>query len=306
MRKLIVLSLVFAIALHQPLKAQYYFYNDKYYDKDIVLDLGATFGVMNGLTDLGGKKTTGIKKLTEGINWKTASPSFGGYIMAMYKDKIGLRLEATFGEVSGADSLLKHEKKPSTGRYESNLSFKSRISELQLGLEIHPLMFLNYDEQDPPRLSPYTVIGAGYYSFDPQAQLNGQWYSLQPLSTEGQGFSEYPDRKPYKLSQFNISTGLGIKYEISSMFNARLEANYRFLFTDYLDDVSTTYIDPNLFRNYLPTNVAAVAQRLYNRKGELKPSGTASIGDQRGSPSSNDSYFTIQVKIGVIIGRQRR
>ena len=305
MRKLIFLALVCSTVLSQPLKAQYYFYNDKYYDKDVVLDLGASFGIMNCLTDLGGKKTTGIKNITQAVNWKNSKPSFGAYIMAMYREKIGVRLEATFGEVTGADSTLKNYNNPGS-RYESNLSFKSKIADIQLGLEIHPLMFLNYDDVEPPRFSPYTVLGVGYYSFDPQAQLNGQWYSLQPLRTEGQGFSEYADRTPYKLSQFNIAAGLGVKYEISSLFNARLEVNHRFLFTDYLDDVSTTYIDPSLFQRYLPANVATVAQQLHNRKRELKPTAVTNPGDQRGSPTSNDAFFTIQLKVGVIIGRPKR
>lgn len=294
MRRLNVLALVSIVLFHQSLKAQYYFYNNKYYDKPVVLDLGASIGVMNSLTDLGK------------LNWKDAKPSFGFYILAMFHDKIGIRLESTFGEVNGADSLLKSKQTISGSRYEANLSFKSKISDFQLALEIHPLMFINYNEQDPPRFSPYTVIGAGYYSFDPQAKLNGQWYSLQPLRTEGQGFKEYPDHNPYKLSQINITTGIGVKYEINSQFNARLEGNYRFLFTDYLDDVSTTYIDPNLFNSYLPVNVAAIAQQLYNRKGELKPNGVTNIGDQRGSPTSNDSFFTLQLKVGIVIGRIRR
>lgn len=303
MRKLMVLSLVCSIVLNQPLKAQNYFYNDKYYERDIVLDMGVTFGVMNCLTDVGSQKGRGLKSI-ENLNWKSAKPSFGGYVMAMFKDKIGLRLEATFGEVNGADSVLKNVK--SNGRYESNLSFKSKIADLQLALEIHPLMFINYDDKEPPRMSPYATIGAGYYSFDPQAKLNGLWYSLQPLRTEGQGFKEYPDHKPYKLNQFNISTGLGMKYEISPVINARLEFNYRFLSTDYLDDVSTTYIDPNLFPNYLPVNMAGIAQQLYNRKKELNPNHSISTDDQRGSPSSNDSYFTVQMKIGMVLGRQKR
>ena len=104
-----------------------------------------------------------------------------------------------------------------------------------------------YDDEEPPRLSPYVVAGAGVYSFDPQAKLNGQWYSLQPLHLEGQGFAEYPDRKTYQLTQLNLIGGLGLKYEINSLFNARLEFAHRFLFTDYLDDASEIdYIDPTL------------------------------------------------------------
>jgi hypothetical protein len=224
-----------------------------------------------------------------------------------YNEAITGRIEATFGEVVGYDSILKPVASSTFGRYERNLSFKSRISEFQLGIEVHPLFFKSYDDdEEPPRLSPYAVGGIGYFSFDPQAKLNGQWYSLQPLSTEGQGFKEYPDRKPYKLSQVNFSMGLGLRYELNSLLRFRVELLHRILTTDYLDDVSTDYIDPILFYNYMPANRAAVATKLYNRKPELNPSDATFTGDQRGDNTDNDSYFTIQFKIGMTLGRSRR
>ncbi len=305
MRKLLFLALVCSLVMSQPLKAQYYYYNDKYYDHAVVLELGASFGIMNSLTDIGGRKGAG-KKFIKDLVWKNSKPAFGVYALAFYQDKIGLRLEGTFGEVVAYDSILKSVKTSTGGRYERNLSFKTKIADFQLGLEIHPLMFKDFDGDNPPRLSPYALVGVGYYSFDPQAKLNGQWYALQPLHTEGQGMTEYPDRPNYKLSQINFAAGIGAKYEINSLFNARLELNYRILTTDYLDDVSTNYIDPNLFYSYLSPNQAAIAQQLYNRKAEINPSDITNIGDQRGDPSDNDAFFTIQLKIGMTLGRQSR
>jgi hypothetical protein len=270
----------------------------------VVFEVGAGFGVMNSLTDLGGKKGIG-KNFVKDLRWKTAKPSVGMYVLANYLDKISLRLEGTFGQVVGYDSILKKVAPSTSGRYERNLSFKSKISEVQLALEVHPLMFRDFEDEDPPLLSPYGVIGVGYYSFDPQAKLNGQWYSLQPLHTEGQGFKEYPERKNYQLSQLNIAAGMGIKYQVSPLLNARLEFVHRILSTDYLDDASTDYIDPALFYNYLSPTKAALAEQLYDRKYEI--TGDASVdGAQRGDPSDNDAYFTIQFKIGLTLGRQRR
>ena len=309
MRKLTVMLLVCFVMLNQPLKAQYYYYNSKLYDNPVVFEIGASVGVMNSLTDLGGKKGIG-KKFIKDLRWKTAKPSYGIYLTATYNDVIGFRLEGTFGQVIGYDSILKKVAASTYGRYERNLSFKSKISELQLGFEIHPLFFKDYMDADidPPRLSPYVIVGAGIYSFDPQAQLNGQWYSLQPLHLEGQGFAEYPDRKTYQLTQINITAGGGIKYEINSIFNARLEFVHRFLFTDYLDDVSNyDYVDPTLFYKYLTPNKAAIAQQLYNRTNELKPGDLTYFNNiQRGDPKNKDSYFTIQLKVGLMLGRSKR
>lgn len=306
MRKFLVVALVCSTLLNQPLKAQYYYYNDKYYESAVVLEIGGSFGVMNSLTDLGGKKGVG-KKFIKDLRWKTTKPSLGVYVLANYLDKISLRLEATFGQVAGYDSILKNVKSSTFGRYERNLSFKSKIAEAQLALEIHPLMFRDFEDQDPPMLSPYGIIGVGVYSFDPQAKLNGQWYSLQPLHTEGQGFKEYPDRKTYQLTQLNIATGIGLKYQISPLLNARFEFVHRTLSTDYLDDASNEdYIDPTLFSAYLSPNRASIAQQLADRRAEISPGDVTFANSQRGDPKDNDAYFTFQFKIGMTLGRQRR
>jgi hypothetical protein len=304
MRKFMALVLVCFIISHHPLKAQYYYYNNKYYDGPIVFEIGATGGVMNSLTDLGGKAGIG-KNFIKDLRWKTARPSYGVYVGATYNDVITARLEATFGQVVGYDSILKSVAASTMGRYERNLSFKSKISEFSLGIEVHPLFFKTYDDE-PPRLSPYVMGGIGYFSFDPQAQLNGQWYSLHPLRLEGQGFAEYPDRKPYELSQVNFLAGLGLRYELNSLLRVRLEVVHRILKTDYLDDVSTGYIDASLFYNYLPANQAAIAQKLYYRRPELLPMDALPFDEQRGDVTDNDSYFTIQFKIGMTLGRSRR
>ena len=306
MRKNIAVLVVCSILLNQTLKAQYYYYNNKYLENAIVMELGGSFGVMNSLTDLGGKKGIG-KNFIKDLRWQTARPSYSIYAIGMYHNAIGVRLEGTFGSVVGYDSILKSVASSTGGRYERNLSFRSKVSDVQLAFEIHPLFFKNYSDDDPPVFSPYGVLGVGYYSFNPEAKLNGQWYALQPLHTEGQGFREYREREPYKLSQINFALGVGIKYEVNSMINARLEAVHRILRTDYLDDVSTTYIDPALFYNYLSPTRAALAQQLYSRRHELNPSDAPpSSGDQRGDPKDNDAFFTIQLKVGFVLGRQRR
>lgn len=296
--------LVFSIAASS-LKAQFYYYNDKYYDSPLAFELGGSAGLMNSLTDLGGKKGIG-KSFIKDLNWKNAKPSFSVYALAMYKYAVGIRLEGTFGSVQAADSSLRSVATSTFGRYERNLSFKSKVTDVQLALEIHPLFFREYDENEAPYFSPYLVAGVGYFSFDPQAEINGQVYSLQPLRTEGQGFAEYRDRTPYKLSQINFPVGIGIRYEVNSFLNARVEVVHRILQTDYLDDVSKDYVDPALFSSYLPSNQAAIAQQLFDRQGELNGSHTTQVGSQRGNPKNNDAYFTVQVKLGITLGRLRR
>jgi hypothetical protein len=118
--------------------------------------------------------------------------------------------------------------------------------------EWHFLAQLKQNTQDfIPLASPYLLAGVGIFHFNPEACINNSWVLLQPLHTEGQGFKEYPNRPPYKLTQFNFPVGIGIRYELSALLNLRLEIIHRILLTDYLDDVSTRYVDPLAFQPIL-------------------------------------------------------
>lgn len=310
MKKLLLPASLLIILLSvtsQKVSAQYYFYDNKYYDNPVMFELGASGGMMNCLTDLGGKKGIG-KKFIKDLNYGNAQLSGGAYASATYKNAFAVRLEATFGSVKAYDSILKNVKNTVYGRYERNLSFKSTISEISLVTELHPLfIFINWldREQEPPRYSPYLIAGIGYYSFNPQAKLNNAWVDLQPLSTEGQGFKEYPDRKPYKLKQMNIPVGLGFKYELTPLFNVRAELVYRILQTDYLDDVSSlNYIDANLFSNYFSGTKLTNALLLQDRRYELDPTYVHTT-EERGNPKNKDGFFTFNIKLGLTFGRER-
>jgi Domain of unknown function (DUF6089) len=307
--QLVIISFFLLLFAVQKTTAQYYFYNDKYYDKPIVYEIGGSIGIMNCLTDLGGNKGNG-KKFIKDLNFGNTQFAGSIYLSTIYKNAIALRLEGTYGQVKAYDSILKNVKASTTGRYERNLSFRSSITEFMAVLELHPLfMFRKYEDDagsiEAPRCSPYVVAGIGYFSFNPQAKLLNNWIDLQPLHTEGQGFAEYPDKKPYKLQQLNIPVGVGIKYELSPMLNLRAECMYRILTTDYLDDVSTTYIDQNLFTNYLTGNKLTNALKLHDRRYELDPTSITTEGGGRGNPKNNDAYFTFNFKIGLIFGRER-
>ncbi len=286
--------------------AQYYFYNNNYYDNPVVYELGGSVGIMNCLTDLGGKKGIG-KSFIKDVNFGNTQFAGSAYISAIYKNAVALRLEGTFGQVKAYDSVLKSVKSSTYGRYERNLSFRSNISEFMAVAELHPLfMFKKYDgDVEPPRTSPYVLGGIGVFSFNPQAKLQNKWVDLQPLRTEGQGFAEYPNRKPYNLRQVNIPLGAGVKYELTPMINLRAELVYRILTTDYLDDVSTTYIDPTVYSNYFTGAKLTNALLLNDRQYELDPTHITTAGDQRGNSKKNDAYFTFNLKVGIVFGREK-
>jgi hypothetical protein len=121
------------------------------------------------------------------------------------------------------------------------------------------------------------------------------------LHTEGQGFAEHPDRKEYKLTQMNLPLGIGVKYFLSETVNLSFEIIHRKTFTDYIDDVSSNYIDPALFNTYLPAAQAQLATRMAN-----KSAGRFGAGEKRGTPSNNDAYYSAGFKLGVRLGGNSR
>ncbi len=289
----------------QKAHSQYYFLNDNYYYTPVTFEFGASVGAMNCLTDLGGKQGVG-KQFIKDLNFGNTNVAVGGYFSTMYKAAIGLRLEANFGKVSAYDSVLNTVPKTdiARNRYNRNLNFQSSITEYSCMAEIHPLyLFVNYEMRDqaPPRFSPFILGGIGYYSFNPQADVNGRLFDLQPLSTEGQGFKEFPDRKVYKLKQTNIPVGGGFRYDVSPTVKLRGEFVYRILSTDYLDDVSKTFIDPNLFDKNLLTDPQIYDAKLWYSNSTAN----SSPGRRRGNPKNNDSYFSFNLKVGFVLGTQR-
>lgn len=280
--------------------SQSYYYNDRSFDNPFLVEFGLSAGAMNCITDIGGANSDAGIYLNEihGKNFKFAG---GVYVGIMFQNFIGARLEGTWGSLTATDAAITSTASLNlTTKNNRNLSFRSSILELTLLGEFHPLM-IKYYENGLPYFSPYVVAGVGWFSFNPQSKLGGQWIDLQPLRTEGQGFPEYKDRSPYRRSQINVPVGLGFRYEVSQLMNLRFEFLHRILFTDYLDDASNRfYIDANLFDKYLSPRDAAYARMLYN------PSKNGKIPARRGNPDDNDSYLTFALKVGIVLGRHNQ
>ena len=285
------------------LHSQYYFYNNKYYNSPVVVEVGLSAGVFNCLTDLGGCKGPG-QKFIKDMNVQDTHLGGGVYAGAIFDQLFGLRAELSISKVSASDQVLKNDHSAAINRYYRNLHFESRILELAVTAEFMPLSLLN--KESYPLLSPYILAGIGLFKFNPRAYFKGGWIDLHPLRTEGQGFKEYPSKHPYKLTQLNFPLGLGVRYEISAILNTRLEIVYRLLRTDYLDDVSTQYIDPEHFYSNLNLRDAGMAVLLSDRSGELQAGVVNHQGEIRGNPANRDAYFSCNLKLGVLLNRKRR
>lgn len=202
--------------------------------------------------------------------------NFGNYI--------ALRAGATFAQLGYSDIYNTHN----TYMQQRNLSFNSNVWELALQGDFN---FFRFMPGEPGyNFTPYITFGVGVFNYDPFAMLQGQKHYLRPLNTEGQGSSLYPDRKPYGSMAFSIPFGAGVKYCINERINIGFEIVHRVTGTDYLDDVSKTYVNSSIFPT-LPDGSPSPAGLLHDRSYELgEPIGIP--GRQRGVSTQKDQFVT--------------
>jgi len=227
----------------------------------------------------------------------------GIYVNYFPAEWIGVRAAFHLGNIEGNDSVIHDRGGKEHDRKQRNLSFKSNIYEAYIALEIYPTVFLESYDGLKGKLRPYGIIGIGAFHFNPKAKYYGpngmQWVELRPLRLEGQGMDEYPDRKQYSLTQLEVPMGVGIKYYVKENLYVGLEILHRQTFTDYLDNTSTTYIDPALFDKYLTPVKAAQAKQLMYREHYYDPTiNRPIINQQRGDPKDKDAYFSTFIKLG--------
>lgn len=215
----------------------------------------------------------------------------GGGLIYRYNftDRVAFKGSVLYGKIFASD-----ENAESEWQQNRNLSFESSILEISGQMELN---FFTYEIGDRRRpFSPYLFMGFSIFRFNPQAEFRGRLVDLQPLGTEGQGIPGYED--PYALTQVSIPMGIGFKFNIWRNFGGAFEWGIRRTFTDYLDDVSTVYVDPIFLEDQNGPLSAIMADRSLVPLG---PEGN-NAGMQRGETNRQDYYimggFMLTYKIG--------
>ena len=204
---------------------------------------------------------------------------------------IAVRIGASFAQLGYSDQYNTHN----IYMYQRNLSFNTKVWELALQGDFNFFRFMPGEPEFS--FTPYVTLGVGVFSFDPYAYLRGEKIQLRPLGTEGQGSSDprYSDRKQYSSMAISIPFGGGIKYAFNERMNIAFEVLHRFTNTDYLDDVSKTYVDPAIFP-LNPDGSTSNAQLLSDRSYEIgEPIGIP--GRQRGNSRQKDQFVTAMVHL---------
>jgi opacity protein-like surface antigen len=221
----------------------------------------------------------------------------GAFFRKQFGNYVGMRVSAHYTQLGYSDIYSTDN----DYQRRRNLSFNSNIFELAVQGDFNFFKFLPGDPYHS--FTPYVTLGVGVFSYDPYAYLNKQKVFLRSLATEGQGLAAYPDRKPYNTMAFAFPLGVGVKYAINDRINVGAEVTHRFTTTDYLDDVSTTYVGADKFP-LLPDGTPSQARLIQDRSYE-----TGEIigieGRQRGFSKQRDQYIIAEVFVSFNITSYR-
>jgi len=237
------------------------------------LELGVVVGGSNYQGDLASSEFAVLKQqINLGI---------GGFLRYNFNEQLSLKLQILSTELEGDDTLSSLEI-----LRQRNLRFSSPLLDASLRVEWH---FLETIFGSESIISPYVSLGGSFFTFNPQAEYEGTLHDLQKLSTEGQGLQAYPDRKRYELYSFSILGGLGIAFKLSEDFQVAIDFTGHRASTDYLDDVSTTYVDYSALlgeKGVTAANIAYQSDDFFNVEQTSPP-----LGSVRGNPNYKDYYF---------------
>lgn len=222
-----------------------------------------------------------------------AQPAAALGLSYAFTEKISLRGLLTYGHVQGADSLSDN-----VMRQQRNLSFRSKVYDASL---TGVYSFFDIMEK---RYTPYLFAGISVFNMGPYAYDSlGRKVGLGNLSTEGQGLPQYPDRKVSKPQNISIPFGAGVRFAVTRNISLAWEFRFNKTFTDYLDNVSTKYVD----RDILLAVVGPKAVEMAYRGGEAKNGNPVypADGTVRGNPKTKDWYYFSGITVSIRLFNDR-
>lgn len=230
------------------------------------------------MISIGSGTTNYFGEMVNPGSWGTLRPNVILGAEYYISNRISTRAEFSWFQIAGDDAKANDDRK------ERNLNFTSNNFELNVAGAVY-LMPQGVRFYQRSKLNPYIFAGVGLLYMNPTTRDDaGNKHALQPLRTEGVSYSRFQPVIPF---------GGGIKVKVDPFFNFILEAGYRFTFTDYLDDVSSSrYADFSLVNG-------PIAEELSDRrKGENRPpDNKRTTAGRRGNPEKNDHYLMLNAKV---------
>jgi hypothetical protein len=281
-------------------------------------ELSFGIGGSNFMGELGGADRVGSNRLASVRDFEISMtrPTVTVGYRHIFTPNYTVKGNLIYGRLRGDDAFTNE-----LFRNNRNLHFRSPLIELSAQFEWFPFgrgnTGYNYRMSGiarkgsrKPTLSPYLFAGIGGFWFNPKGKyLDGNWYALQPLGTEGQTV-EGSGLKPYSRISVCIPMGIGLLYEIDKQWSVGLELTIRMTFTDYIDDVSGVYYDNEAIKqaNGSMGEIAAyfADPSLRNPETFTSNGGPTRPGEMRGNDSENDAYVFAIFSLNYKLVKRRR
>ncbi len=274
------------------------------------------------------------------VDYSLAKLGMGMSMAAQVNARTAFRTELMYGKISSSDFEVANPLDPqAVYRYIRNLHFKNSIKEISL-IGSYDFIANNRPLVFRPVIAPYAFTGLTFFHHNPKAlvpmeatlsngetiipEQAGTWVALRPLKTEGQS-------KPYSNFQISIPIGMGLRMRVSDIVNLETELGYRYLFTDYLDDVSGNYPDKGSLDSDLARILSDRSQEVTDAlTGEIRRdrlpadsplmrrfisytgadgrvytvfSGYGQPNQIRGNPKLNDGFLVTSMRLSIILGK---
>jgi hypothetical protein len=257
---------------------------------EIYYGIGAT----NFLGELGGANRIGTNFVRD-LEFRMTRPVLSLGVRYRITETISNKTMLSYGWLKGDDKSTTEQ-----FRANRNLNFKANIAEFSTQFEYSIIREKQGHRYNLRRVrgikgfktNTYFFLGIGGFFYNPKGKyVDGTWHSLQPLGTEGQGI--VPTRKKYSRFSVCIPYGIGFKYGLNRRWNIGLEYGIRKTFTDYIDDVSTTYFDNQMVRDFSGDVSAYLADPSIIKNGQ------SAAYQQRGDAKDKDTYMFMVINLTV-------
>ncbi len=255
-----------------------------------------------------------------------------------------LRTSFNYGGIRGNDfEAADPNDSDAIFRYARNLQFRNRIKELSV-VGMFDLFKNENTYISRVQFTPFIYAGVAVIHHNPQAYVGensglaeaGEWVDLQEIGTEGQYANLLESDvnhgiEPYKKWQFSIPVGIGIRYRLNQVMDITFETGVRYLFFDYIDDVSGNYVDPGVFdsdlarylhdrsleatealsgdsrnneafQSFLSGRVSTITGRDGNTYQVIDGYGSEFPDNLRGNDNENDIYVVTSLKLSFVVG----
>jgi hypothetical protein len=237
-------------------------------------DFGISLGASGYLGDIGGKEFES-KGFIGDLILKQTNISAGIFFRYKLNPRIAINTSLDYSRI-GADDL----NSGAGPRYWRNLRFINDIIEISPKCEfiLFQISDLGGSGRYRTSMNIFAHAGLSFFYHMPRGSKNGYtWVKLRPLETEGNS---------YKKIAFATPFGGGINITHNRYTRFGLVLNYRQTFTDYLDDISTVFVDPS----YLSADAAELANQYI---GPEEDQVSFMPGEKRGNHTNNDVFFTV-------------